>query len=128
MGAGRSGAATHSRRESSAAVRILTMLICQLTDLHVRPVGLPANRVAETNMFTARAFRAVAQFSPRPDAVVITGDLTDTGSPAEYAHVAELIQRHHLPAPVYVIPGNHDQRENLRRVLAHLPGVAIDPT
>jgi 3',5'-cyclic AMP phosphodiesterase CpdA len=103
------------------------MLICQLTDLHVRPVGLPANRVAETNMFTARAFRTVARFSPRPDAVVITGDLTDTGSPAEYSHVAELVQRHHLPTPIYVIPGNHDQRENFRRALAHLPGVAIDP-
>ena len=42
------------------------MLICQLTDLHVRPVGKPANRVSDTNMFTERAFRAVARLSPRP--------------------------------------------------------------
>ena len=49
------------------------MLICQLTDLHVRPVGMPANRVSETNMFTERAFRAVARLNPRPDAVLITG-------------------------------------------------------
>jgi hypothetical protein len=50
------------------------MLICQLTDLHVRPVGKPASRVCETNMFTERAFRAVARLNPRPDVVLITGD------------------------------------------------------
>ena len=38
------------------------MLICQLTDLHVCAPGSPCNRVSETNMFTARAFRlATAQ-------------------------------------------------------------------
>jgi len=55
------------------------MLICQLTDLHVRPVGRPANRVSETNMFTERAMQAVAAFTPAPDVVVLTGDLTETG-------------------------------------------------
>ncbi len=29
--------------------------IAQLTDLHVRPEGVPAYRVAETNMLTERA-------------------------------------------------------------------------
>jgi 3',5'-cyclic-AMP phosphodiesterase len=32
-----------------------------------------------------------------------------------------------LSMPVYVIPGNHDRRENLRKTLAHLPGVTHDP-
>ena len=67
------------------------MLICQLTDLHVRPVGQPANRVVETNMFTERAFRAVARLSPRPDVVLITGDLTDSGLDAEYANLKRLL-------------------------------------
>jgi len=102
------------------------MLICQLTDLHVRPVGQPANRVAETNMFVQRAFRAVAAFTPRPDVVLLTGDLTECGLDAEYANLAQLIRRF-LPGPVYVIPGNHDRRENLRAALAHLPGVTADP-
>ena len=38
------------------------MLICQLTDLHMRPRGKAANRVVETNMFAERAFRALRVF------------------------------------------------------------------
>jgi 3',5'-cyclic-AMP phosphodiesterase len=102
------------------------MLICQLTDLHVRPVGQPSNRVSETNMFTERAFRAVARLNPRPDVVVITGDLTECGLEAEYANVARLIGEW-LPMPVFVIPGNHDRRETFRQCLQHLPGVIADP-
>ena len=89
------------------------MLICQLTDLHVRPVGKPANRVSETNLFTERAFRAVTRLTPRPDMVVITGDLTECGLPAEYDNFAAILRRS-LPAPVYVVPGNHDRRDILR--------------
>jgi Icc protein len=29
--------------------------------------------------------------------------------------------------PVYVVPGNHDRRDNFRKNLAHLPGVTTDP-
>jgi 3',5'-cyclic-AMP phosphodiesterase len=102
------------------------MLICQLTDLHVRPAGKPANRVSETNMFTERAFRAVARLNPSPDVVVITGDLTDCGLDEEYANLNRLLRKF-LPMPVFVIPGNHDRRGNLRAGLKHLPGVAVDP-
>ena len=102
------------------------MLICQLTDLHVRPVGKPANRVSETNLFTERAFLAVTRLRPRPDLVVITGDLTECGLDTEYANLNRLLRKH-LPMPVFVIPGNHDRRGNLREGLKHLPGVASDP-
>jgi 3',5'-cyclic AMP phosphodiesterase CpdA len=102
------------------------MLICQLTDLHVRPVGKAANRISETNMFTERAFRAVARLNPRPDIVLITGDLTECGLVEEYANLSALLRKW-LPMPVFVIPGNHDRRGNLRDGLRHLPGVSADP-
>jgi 3',5'-cyclic AMP phosphodiesterase CpdA len=102
------------------------MLICQLTDLHVRPVGQASNRVSETNSFTERAFQTVAALDPLPDVVILSGDLTECGLPAEYANLAALIARY-LTMPVYVIPGNHDRRENLRAALGHLPGVTVDP-
>ena len=102
------------------------MLICQLTDLHVRPKGLAANGVSETNMFTEQALLAVAKFSPQPDVVLITGDLTECGLEPEYANLSALVART-LSMPVYVIPGNHDRRDTFRTSLAHLPGVTSDP-
>ncbi len=102
------------------------MLICQLTDLHVCAVGVSCNRVSETNMLTVRAFRAVASMRPAPDVVLITGDLTENGLGPEYANLAVMISQN-LTMPVYVIPGNHDRRDNFRRDLAHLPGVTDDP-
>jgi 3',5'-cyclic AMP phosphodiesterase CpdA len=102
------------------------MIIAHLTDLHVRPRGLPAMRTAETNMLTERALRRVAAQTPKPDVLVISGDITNNGTPAEYANFAEMIARL-IDIPVYVIPGNHDHRANMRAALAHLPGVVADP-
>ena len=54
-----------TRRSSAAAfsislnsIRSHSMLIAQLTDLHLRPPGMAAYRVSETNMMTERAFDA----------------------------------------------------------------------
>ena len=102
------------------------MILLQLTDLHVRPPGLAAMRTCETNMLTERALRAVRDFRPRPDALVITGDLAANGLVAEYRNLADMLARL-TDLPTYVIPGNHDDRDNFRAVLAHLPGVASDP-
>jgi 3',5'-cyclic AMP phosphodiesterase CpdA len=88
------------------------MLIAQLTDCHIRPPGMAAYRVAETNMLSERALQAIAALRPSPDLVVISGDLTECGLPGEYKLLAEMLKRT-LAMPVYVIPGNHDRRENL---------------
>jgi 3',5'-cyclic AMP phosphodiesterase CpdA len=102
------------------------MILVQLTDLHIRPLGQAAYRTAETNMLTERALRAVARLKVQPDAVVISGDLTDNGLAGEYALLADMLRRH-ITVPVYVIPGNHDRREVMQDVLADLPGVGVDP-
>lgn len=101
------------------------MLIAHLTDLHVRPHGLPAYRTAETNMLTERALDAVLALDPRPDLVLITGDLTDNGLPTEYENLKRMLSR--LPMPVWLIPGNHDRRENLKSMLADFPGLSQHP-
>jgi Icc protein len=102
------------------------MLIAQLSDLHVRPRGVPAARVVETNMLVERALAAIAALYPRPDVVVVSGDVTECGRPEEYAMAAVLFRRH-LTMPVFVIPGNHDRRENFRAGLSHMPGVTAHP-
>jgi 3',5'-cyclic AMP phosphodiesterase CpdA len=101
------------------------MLIAQLSDLHVQPYGVLAYGVVDTNPFVERAFKTVAVLDPKPDVVLLTGDLTDRGTDAEYDILADLIRRH-LDLPVYLIPGNHDRREGIKARLGHLPGVAGD--
>jgi 3',5'-cyclic-AMP phosphodiesterase len=101
------------------------MLIAQITDLHVRPRGLTANRVVESNMMTERALDAVIALRPRPDVVLITGDLVDCGLVEEYEQLKIMLRR--LDVPALMIPGNHDRRENFRRVLADYRGVTEDP-
>jgi 3',5'-cyclic-AMP phosphodiesterase len=102
------------------------MLICQLTDLHVRPPGGTSNRIADTNVMTERAFRAVAALRPRPDVVLITGDAADCGMVAEYANLTAMLRRT-LDLPVLLIPGNHDHRGHFRAGLAAFRGVTAHP-
>jgi 3',5'-cyclic-AMP phosphodiesterase len=97
------------------------MLIAHLSDLHVRPVGLPAYRTAETNLLAERAIEALLALEPRPDVVLISGDLCDNGLVSEYENLKRMLAR--LPMPVWLIPGNHDRRENLKQVLAGFPGL-----
>ena len=52
------------------------------------------------------------RLEPPPDVIVITGDLVDKGDPAEYDHLRSLLAP--LAMPYFVIPGNHDAREELR--------------
>lgn len=103
------------------------MLICQLTDLHVRPVGMTSNRVSDTNMMTERALRSVAALRPRPNVVLITGDAADCGLAAEYANLTAMLHRT-LDRPVFLVPGNHDHRENFRIGLADFPLVTEHPS
>jgi 3',5'-cyclic AMP phosphodiesterase CpdA len=89
------------------------MLICQLSDLHVRRPGELAYRRVDTESYVRRCVSEIARRFPAPDAVVITGDLADRGSEEEYAHARALLEP--LKVPIYVIPGNHDARAELRQ-------------
>ena len=55
------------------------MLIAHLTDLHVRPLGMPAYLVVEVNTMLARALATLRSLDPAPDALILSGDLTDCG-------------------------------------------------
>lgn len=88
------------------------MLIAQISDLHARPRGVPAYGISETNLYAEHAIQALLRLEPRPDCVLVTGDLADCGLDEEYALVRELFAR--LPMPVYAVPGNHDRREPFR--------------
>jgi len=68
---------------------------------------------------------SLAATSPRPDAVVVTGDLADDGYPLSYERARELLE----PLGdlrVFALPGNHDDREALRAAFG-LPGRGDEP-
>ncbi len=88
------------------------MLIAQITDTHIKASG----RLAYRQVDSAEKLRAcVAHLNgldPRPDLVLLTGDLVDLGRPEEYALLREILAP--LRMPLYAIPGNHDEREAMR--------------
>lgn len=92
------------------------MLIAQISDTHITPEGALAFGHIDTSAFLARAVDHIVHLDPRPDVVLGTGDLVDGGTEAEYARLRHLLSP--LPMPVYLIPGNHDDREALRRAFA----------
>ncbi len=92
------------------------MIIAHITDFHV-------GRVIETSSgpidLHDRMLEAVAHLrglTPQPDLIMLTGDLSNHGNEADYIRVREALRT--LDVPVYIIPGNHDRRDTLRRVFA----------
>jgi 3',5'-cyclic AMP phosphodiesterase CpdA len=91
------------------------VIIAQISDLHVRPRGRTAYGDVDTNAMLRRAIAAIGALQPRPDCVLVTGDLTDCGLDDEYTLLDEIL--HPLTMPVFVITGNHDRRDAMRRAL-----------
>lgn len=90
----------------------MTIHIVQLTDLHLREPGSMTYGRIDTARYLRAAVGSVLALRQRPDAVVITGDLTDFGRPAEYEHLRMLLAP--LTMPFYLLAGNHDDRAVLR--------------
>jgi Icc protein len=93
------------------------MLIAQISDLHVHGRGERISGLVDANENLARAIEYLNAMEPRPDAVVATGDLTDNGTPEQYAILRELLDG--LDAPLYLVPGNHDERRPLADAFPH---------
>jgi 3',5'-cyclic AMP phosphodiesterase CpdA len=96
------------------------VLLVQLSDLHV---GANENGVDPVPHLEA-VITAVRSLPNRPDAVLVSGDLTDDGAEDGYRLARGLLER--LEAPVHVLPGNHDDRGRLRAAFG-LPGEGNEP-
>jgi 3',5'-cyclic-AMP phosphodiesterase len=94
------------------------MLLAQISDLHFLPQGTLAFGRVDVAGCLERAIDHLLALQPRPDAVLITGDLTNDGDAAVRAELTSALAR--LDAPVYPLPGNHDDRELMRAAFAHL--------
>jgi 3',5'-cyclic AMP phosphodiesterase CpdA len=86
--------------------------IAQISDLHLKPPGSLAYGRVDTAAALERCVAALNAFRPKPDFVVISGDLADTPTPDEYRHLTRLLAP--LELPFASIPGNHDSRDMMR--------------
>ncbi|MEQ1565759.1 MAG: phosphodiesterase [Myxococcota bacterium] len=84
------------------------MRIVQLSDPHVS-ASEPRNAA-----FLERAIARVP--SVGADLVLLTGDLVDRGTAEEYGQLVDLLSA--CAVPVFVLPGNHDDRRQLVRTFA----------
>ncbi len=87
----------------------------QITDTHIVAPGALAYGRSDTAEALRRALDTINTKLPLLegiDCVIVTGDLTDHGTPEEYAHFAALMAG--LDLPWLAVPGNHDRRETMR--------------
>ena len=95
------------------------MLIAQVTDIHL---GFQPDDPAELNRKRFDdIIGTLLAMEPRPDLVLATGDLTETGSMASYRTLKAIFDG--LPFPVLPALGNHDNRANFSAVFGDVPVV-----
>jgi 3',5'-cyclic AMP phosphodiesterase CpdA len=95
-------------------------LLAQLSDTHIGARWGDVDPAAGL----AAALECVRTLEPVPNAVLLSGDLVESGADAEYELLKTLLGS--CPAPLFVLPGNHDDRAALRRHFA-LPGEGAAP-
>jgi 3',5'-cyclic-AMP phosphodiesterase len=83
--------------------------LAQLSDPHIGADWFDDQSVPRL----AAAVESVRAVRPRPDAVLLSGDLADHATDEEYEQLRELLAP--LEAPLYALPGNHDDRRALHR-------------
>ncbi|MFD4433402.1 metallophosphoesterase [Nocardia sp. NPDC058497] len=87
------------------------ILAAQLSDTHFDLTPRNIERVE-------RVMAYLADLPRRPDVILVTGDITDSGKPEQYAEARLALQ---ADIPVYLLPGNHDDRAAFRTDLLGEP-------
>ncbi|WP_216912190.1 metallophosphoesterase [Nocardia sp. NBC_01377] len=87
------------------------ILVAQVSDTHF---DLGARNTARVE----RVMSFLTGLRRRPDAILVTGDVTDSGKAEQYTDARAALR---TDIPVYAVPGNHDDRANFRSVLLGQP-------
>jgi 3',5'-cyclic AMP phosphodiesterase CpdA len=94
------------------------MLLAQITDLHL---GMESDDPDEPNTRRLRAsLEAIFARRARPDALLVTGDLTE-GRAASYQRLRAILAE--FPAPAHLCIGNHDDRAAFLAAFPETPTV-----
>jgi 3',5'-cyclic AMP phosphodiesterase CpdA len=98
------------------------LLIAQISDTHI----LVPSEDQPAATLRADCLRAcVADINKQdPDLVIFTGDTVQHGQPDEYDLLRELLAP--LEAPLYFVPGNRDDKNNMREAFGDMPYVPTE--
>jgi 3',5'-cyclic AMP phosphodiesterase CpdA len=91
----------------------------QITDTHIVARGALTCGRSDTATALQQAIATINAKLPLLEDVecaIVTGDLTDHGTPEEYAHFSAIMAA--LDLPWLAVPGNHDQRDCMRAAFA----------
>lgn len=96
--------------------------LVHLSDTHLLAGNAALGGRYDTARNLARALDAVEALDVRPDAIVVTGDLTDLGEPDAYRALRDAVEpvAERIGAPVVWVAGNHDERPAMRHELLGL--------
>jgi len=97
------------------------MIIAQISDTHLALDGPDSDRRLRDFALTIADINAL---DPAPNVIVHTGDIVHNGRQDEYARAVAALTR--ARAPVYVLPGNKDDRANLRAAFSPCGYLAPD--
>ncbi|MEV5041688.1 phosphodiesterase [Microbacterium sp. LMI1x-1-1.1] len=102
--------------------------IVHLSDTHLLAGDRRLGGAYDSTGGAAAALAAIERTGIRPDALVVTGDLTDLGEPDAYRRLRELVEpvAERLGTPVVWVAGNHDERPPMREGLFDEPG-SLEP-
>lgn len=89
------------------------MIVAHISDTHIA-VDLPDADRRRQNL--EQTIADINELDPLPDAIVLTGDLTQHGRPEEYRIAAAALAKARMP--FYLVPGNRDNKANLRAAFA----------
>ena len=84
------------------------MLLAQISDTHFRSRGQKLYGFIDVNAANADVVSQLNALQERPDAVVVSGDIVNCGRPEEYEVARQILGS--LNYPLYLIPGNHDDK------------------
>lgn len=90
------------------------MIFAQITDLHVGHKLSLAGGEVDPLAQVKRVIVHLSTLKPAVDLILLTGDLSETGAIETYMELKEVLQA--ATMPVFLIPGNHDDKDNLRMI------------
>ncbi len=97
------------------------MILLQLSDLHIAQEGKPAFGCVNSLQMLQATVSYILHSRVKPDVAVVTGDISTDGTESSYQLAKAELDR--LCMPVYMVPGNHDDKKTMQRAYQDSPRI-----